>query len=295
MFGNRRHSALYRPPAEADSLILRVAIGCPNNTCAFCGMYKGHAYEIIPWNELTAEFERQARNEPGTMRIFLADGDAMGLPFDLLRQILLKLNMLFPKLSRVSVYASSLSINALSTDELRTLRGLKLATAYTGIESGSDAVLEFLHKRDKAADAVAGAARLQQAGIRQSVMVLMGAGGQSLSESHIRESAAVLNSMQPPLLSLLTLTPVPNTPLFKWIEQGSFQVLSQRQILEEIRSLLAMLNLKSTVFRCNHTSNPLPLEGRLPKDTARLIAELNFLLKTGPNLDEPALVPPWML
>ncbi|MFH0920605.1 MAG: radical SAM protein [Fibrobacterota bacterium] len=288
-------AARYRPPAEADSLILLIASGCPNNTCAFCGMYKGQPYEIRPWDELSHEFESAARFYPDTRRIFLADGDVMALPFPLFQQILLKLNALFPLLSRVNIYANSISINAKSIDELQTLRALKLSIAYTGIESGSDAILELMKKKDRAIDALDAAEKLQKAGIRQSVMVLMGAGGQALSEAHVRDTARVLNKMQPPLLSLLTVTPVPGTMLYQWVEKGTFRVLTQGRVLGEVRTLLSLLEMERTVFRCNHTSNPLPLEGRLPKDTGRLIAEVDWLLANGVGLDEPALVAPWML
>jgi radical SAM superfamily enzyme YgiQ (UPF0313 family) len=288
-------TARYRPPAEADSLILLVASGCPNNTCAFCGMYKGQPYEILPLPEVFAEFEAAARRTPDTKRIFLADGDVMALPFEFFQQVLLKLNALFPRLSRVNVYANSISINAKSPEELKTLHALKLSIAYTGIETGSDTVLEHLCKKDRAADAVTAAEKLHAAGIRQSVMVLIGAGGREFSKSHITETAKVLNEMQPPLLSLLTMTPVPGTPLFQWVKKGAFHVLTQGQVLEEVKMLLSKLKMNATVFRCNHTSNPLPLEGRLPKDTERLISEVDWLLANGEGLDEPALVSPWML
>jgi radical SAM superfamily enzyme YgiQ (UPF0313 family) len=286
---------LYRPPAEAQSLIFQAALGCPNNTCVFCAMYKGRPYREKPLKDLFAEIDSCAQAMPETARVFLADGDAMFMPFERLKKICEKLNRVFPALARISLYANSLSMVRKSAAELRELFRLKLHTAYLGLESGSDRVLEMLVKADRAAHAVRAAKRARQSGIRLSVMVLTGAGGRNLSADHAAESARVLNAMQPPLLSMLTMIPVPGTRLFRHIEKGLFTPLSKKEVLLELRAVLAGLNLSRTVFRCNHTSNPLPLEGRLPRDKARLLREIDAMLENRDFLDGEFWASPFML
>lgn len=87
---------LFRPPAEAGSLIFQVAFGCPHNRCRFCGMYKGVRHRLRPEPELLQEIAEAGRRCPGAVRFFLADGDVMALPFERLRRILLAIRIAFP-------------------------------------------------------------------------------------------------------------------------------------------------------------------------------------------------------
>ncbi|MCA1808994.1 MAG: radical SAM protein, partial [Lentisphaerae bacterium] len=93
---------LFRPPAEADSLIFQVAFGCPHNTCAFCLMYKAVRYRLRDQRDLFREIEQAGRAQPRTQRIFLADGDVMRLDYGYLRLLLEHIGRHFPRLARIS-------------------------------------------------------------------------------------------------------------------------------------------------------------------------------------------------
>lgn len=291
LFDNR----MFRPPAEAESLIIRVAQGCPHNSCAFCGMYKGVRYCEGTPAEIKAAVQRAVREDPGAGRIFLADGDVMHLPYAVLHELLGQLNAAFPRLTRVSVYANGDSILARTEAELRALQALKLHTLYLGLESGDAAVLKAMHKRDTVDGMVAAAQRAQGCGLRMSVMVLLGLGGREGSARHAELTAAALNRMQPRLLSALRVIPVRGTPLFEEVKAGRFQPVTEYAAVAEMRRLIAGLELTQTVFRANHTSNVIPLEGRLSKDKARLLAGLDALLASG-ELDtrSPGATPLWL-
>jgi radical SAM superfamily enzyme YgiQ (UPF0313 family) len=279
---------LFRPPAEADSLIFQVARGCPHNTCRFCAMYKGVRYRVRAADEVSAEFAAAGARHPGTTRVFLADGDVMALPFTRLRGMLEDLNRHFPLLARVNLYANGRSIAAKSDAELAELRRLKLNTLYVGLETGDEDLLRAVDKGDTAAGMAEAVRRAQAAGLKGSVMVLLGLGGKAGSARHARQTAAVLNRMQPRLLSALRFVDVPGTAMFP-----GYEPLSEHDVIVELIGLLNGLELGKTVFRANHTSNPVPLEGRLPKDRDRLVSGLRDLL---PTLDRtgPGRVP-WML
>ena len=97
---------LFRPPAEAGSLIFQVAYGCPHNRCRFCGMYKTVRYRLRNRAEVLAEIAGAGKAWPDTRRVFLADGDVMALPSNLLGEYLEAINAAFPHLARINLYAN---------------------------------------------------------------------------------------------------------------------------------------------------------------------------------------------
>ncbi len=269
---------LFRPPAEAGSLIFQVALGCPHNTCRFCAMYKGVPYRVRAQEEVLAEFEQAARRYPDARRIFLADGDVMALSFDRMHTMLDALNRLFPHLARVNLYANGSSILAKTDEELEVLRQLKLNTLYVGLESGDEDLLKKVAKGETAEGMCEAVQRAQAAGLKGSVMVLLGIGGRGGSARHADATAALLNRMQPRLLSALRFVDVPGTDMYE-----GYQAVTEYDAVCELIRLLQGLELEKTVFRANHTSNPVPLEGRFPKDRAALLHLLGTLL---PRLDK---------
>ena len=272
---------MFRPPAEAHSVLIRVADGCPHNSCAFCAMYRGVTYREHPLPDIGRSIAQAAKAQPDARRVFLADGDVLAMPQASLTAILEKLRAGFPRLSRVNCYASGRAMQARSEAELADLSRAGLHTLYLGLESGSDEVLRRMGKAGTAADMVDGCRRARRAGLTVSVMVLVGVGGRELSGQHASQTAQALNAMQPDLLSFLRLVPVPDTPLWRRIAQGRFSQLTEEEAVGETRQILAGLELRRTVFRADHGSNILPQAGRLPRDRDALLAELDELLQSG--------------
>ncbi|MCF7818483.1 MAG: radical SAM protein [Kiritimatiellales bacterium] len=291
MFNVPSSHSLFRPPAEAHSLIIRIADGCPWNQCTFCGMYKGVKTRFLTLEEIDAAVSSAWATYPAAKRIFLADGDVMALPFDTLKTVLEILNARFPRLARVNVYANGHSILQKSDAELRELKALKLSTLYMGLESGHEETLRAVHKRETAEEMVEAGQRAQAAGLKMSVMILIGLGGQKNTVLHSAATAAALNRMQPRLLSALRVIPIPGTELYDEELTGSFTQLTEFQALEELAAIIQGLELESTVFRANHSSNILPMEGRFPKDKERLLDELDTLFASG-TLDQSSPGPP---
>ena len=282
---------LFRPPGEADSLIIRVAEGCPWNRCTFCGMYKGVKYKFLGLEKIEAEIQGYGGKANQTRRIFLADGDGMHLDFQELEKILLMLNKQFKHVTRVSMYANGASILAKTDDQLRRLKELKLHTLYMGLESGDNHTLKEVNKQETAGDMIQAGQRAQAAGLRMSVMVLIGLAGKEHSLQHARATAEALNQMQPRLLSALRLIVTSNTQLAK----NGFQMLTEYEAVAETREMIAGFKLKQTVFRANHSSNIVPLEARFPKDKERLLGQLDALMTSG-HLDRksPGALPFWL-
>ncbi len=289
MFGQSH--TLFRPPAEADSLIIRVADSCPWNGCTFCGMYKGVPYKFPGLEKAEREFSKAWKHRPDARRIFLADGDVMHLDFQTLETMLVSLNEKFKNLARVSVYANGASILAKTDKELRRLKELKLHTLYMGLESGDNETLRSVNKHESAEEMIEAGRRAQTAGLRMSVMVLIGLAGKGRSLEHARATANVVNRMQPRLLSALRLVTTPNTPLYK----SGFKMITEHTAVAELREMIQGLELEQTVFRADHSSNIVPLEARFPKDKERLLAQLDALLTSGRlDTESPGRLP-WSL
>ena len=288
----RYQEPLFRPPSEAHSLILQATIGCSYNRCTFCGMYRDKRFRVRPLAELEAEIEwARASLGPRVRKVFLADGDALVAKASFLAAVLERLRAAFPELRRVSCYASPQSLQVREVDEMRELAALGLTLYYLGIESGHDGVLARLAKGVDSAEMVRVAGKAHEAGVTLSTMILLGAGGAELSLEHARASARVVNAIQPRFLSTLIMTPVEGTPLHEEERRGEYRRVDDPTATRELRELVAGLELERTIFRSNHASNAVPLEGTLPRDKARLLATLDALLAAG---DDAPFVPGWM-
>ena len=266
---------LFRPPSEADSLILQITRGCSHNRCLFCSMYKS-----IPYSEKTIE-ETRAHTaalkslNPEPRRIFLADGNALGMEAGKLLEVLSLVKSRFPRAHRISAYASPMDILGKSPEELREIRAAGLGLLYMGVESGSDTVLEGIHKGVGSSDMITAGLRAEEAGFLLSCMIVTGLGGLNLMEEHALESARVISAVDPRYLSFLTLT-VPGDSYRRALEKSyGFREMSPGELMSEIRLMVRNLELTRCVFRANHVSNFLPLGGILSRDRPAVLAEID--------------------
>ena len=263
-----------RPPAEAGSFLLQVTLGCSADHCSFCGAYKRKPFRVKDPQEVFSDIDRYARRDPGTRRVFLMDGDALVLSNRQLLPILEKLEQVFPRLSRVSSYANGSNILRKTDEELALLYAHKLSLIYMGLESGSQRVLDRCGKASSAEEMIEAVRRAERAGIRSSVIVLLGLGGKKDSADHVQSTSEALNRMQPRYLSFLTLMVIPGTPLAEEVRRGDFAELNAAELLKEAHEMIRGLELKRTVFRSDHASNYLALEGTFPKDKPVLLRAL---------------------
>jgi radical SAM superfamily enzyme YgiQ (UPF0313 family) len=274
----RYEGKLYRPPSEADALILQATIGCSWNHCTYCDMYRDKAFRIRDLAESLADLEAAARQVGGRVeKLFVADGDALVLPLDHWLPILDRARALFPRLGRVSCYAMARNVVEKSDAELRALREAGLSLLYIGPESGDDVTLKKIAKGDDAALHVEAARRAHAAGMKLSVIALLGIAGER-SEEHAAATAALVTAMDPAFFSALTVTVVPGTPLATLEKRGKFAVPAVPALLRELRTMVEQARPTDTVFRTNHASNYLPIGGRLPRDRERIVQVIDAAL-----------------
>jgi radical SAM superfamily enzyme YgiQ (UPF0313 family) len=266
--------SIYRPPSEAQSLIIQATIGCSHNKCTFCSMYKGKKFRIRDVEEILADIEEGKRYYGMVSRVFLADGNALAMKTEALKRILLKIREVMPECERVGIYSSPKDILRKTEEELRELKELGLGIAYMGLESGSDDVLSSINKGVTASEMIMAGKKLIGSGIKLSVTLISGIGGKSRCHEHALESARVINEIDPHYLGLLTLLVEPGTEIEQQIEKGGFELLGPKEVMEETRLLIENLTLSQCVFRSNHASNYFTLSGTLPQDKQRLLMEI---------------------
>ena len=271
----RYYGAVYRPPSEAYSLIVQVTYGCSHNTCAFCSMYKEKRFALRPLEEVLEDFHIARQTYRHVDKVFLADGDALVRKASELYTILDTIRELFPECRRVTSYASPSSIRIRTDEELQTLRAKGLTMVYMGLESGCDEVLKLMHKGHMSAEIIEMGQKVRRNGIALSVTAITGLGGPELLERHAIETAKAFNAMNPEYIGMLTLMVESGTPLYDWVRDGEFRLLTQPQVLRETRLLVENLDSPGSVFRMNHASNYLVLKGTLNQDKEAMLRTID--------------------
>ena len=285
----RYEGKIYRPPSEADSYILQATIGCSWNHCTYCDMYRDKAFRVRDLDETLADIRTAAKSfGENVTKVFVADGDALVLDLRHWEAILPACHDAFPRMKRVSAYATALNINEKSDAELKRLRELGLSLLYMGPETGDDVTFKRIAKGSNFDEHVEAARRAHAAGMKVSAIFLLGAGGTERSREHAEGSARLISAMDPEFVSALTLTIIPGTPIAKMQAAGKFTLPSVTRMLEELRTMVAAASPTDAIFRTNHASNYLPLAGRLPQDRDSIVEALDKALS-----GEIALRPEW--
>ncbi len=273
-FGLRRRNydfPPFRPPSEANSLLLRVTRGCPWNRCAFCSMYKEMKFEIRDLEEVLGDIEL-ARDLYGERvgTVFIGDSNSLLAKTEMLVKILNALSSSFPHVERVTSYARAKTIAKKPLEDLKKIFQAGLTRLHVGLETGDRELLKGIEKGATPEEMIEAGRKAKEAGFEYSLYVLLGIGGEEKWEQHAKGTAEVLNEIDPHFIRVRTFIPQPNSPLYEAMEQGHFQPASAESILKETKLLLEKLQVTSQ-FLSDHISNLLPLHGKLPEDKEKMI------------------------
>lgn len=275
----RYEGTIYRPPGERNSYLLQVTVGCSHNACTFCGMYKDKVFHVRDMADILEDIRMAKAYYGDVTRVFLCDGDAIGMETEDLLRILRALYEAFPSLTKVGIYAGPRSTLSKTPEELQALRKAGLTRAYLGVETGSDTLLKQIGKGVDAAQMLRAGTMLREAGLDLWAMVLLGLAGSGKGLAHIQDTVALIDRMKPSHLSLLTLMLEPGTKLYADWRQGKFVPCTPEEILLEVRCLVADLTVDPLHFTCDHASNYLPLKGTLGEERERFLAALDAALE----------------
>lgn len=255
---------VYRPPSEARSLIIQITIGCANNSCTFCNMYKAKKFRIRTREEIFNDLEEMSSMYGSyPLRIFLADGDALVVPTELLLDILQFIHVRFPKCERVTAYATAKDIIRKGKEDLLRLKKAGLSMVYVGAESGDENILKAVKKNVSCEEMVKASQMLKEAEILLSVTFISGLGGKERMKEHALHSATLASKMKADYLSFLTLMLEESAPMLQDIKEGKMHLLSPLDVVEEMKLFLKNVDSDGTVFRMNHASNYISLRGVL--------------------------------
>ncbi len=175
----RYQGPIYRPPSEADSLLIQATVGCPHNRCTFCMVYKsGPRFSIRPVEEIVEDL-RQARRQygPSVRRLFLPAGNTIAMPTRQLTEVCGIARGLFPELNRITVYGSSQYIHQKGPADLHVLAEAGLSRIHVGLESGDDGILERLHEGTHSQQQIEAGQWIKAAGMELSLYVILGIDG----------------------------------------------------------------------------------------------------------------------
>ena len=267
---------IYRPPSEADSLLIQATVGCPHNRCTFCMVYKdGIRFKIRSVEAIKADLkEARGLYGPGVKTLFFPAGNTIAMPTEPLCEICRFARETFPALDRITVYGSSQYIHQKGPEDLKKLSAAGLSRIHVGLETGDDALLKKVRKGTVAAQQVSAGKWVMAAGIQLSLYVILGIGGQDRTTEHATETVRVLNAIDPDFIRLRTFVPKVNTPLLEDVRSGTFRMLGPHGVLRETRHLIENLSVSSQLTS-DHYTNYINLDGKLPEAKPDLLRQLD--------------------
>lgn len=277
---------IFRPPSEAESLILQVTVGCSYNRCTFCGAYQGKRFRIKSFEEIKEDIDEVSAYR--IRRVFLADGDALIIPQKELLEILAYLKGKLKGLERVGIYANAKDILRKDLEELKALKKLGVGIIYLGVESGDPEVLKRIKKNATVDQLIRAARRVKESGILLSVTVILGLGGVRGSHAHAEETGKVLSEMDPDYVGALSLMIVSGTPIAREIETGELELPTPFGLIQELETMIENCHMTHCFFASNHASNYLPLRIQLPEEKENALRRIREVLKK----KDPALLRP---
>ncbi|WP_054695417.1 radical SAM protein [Syntrophomonas palmitatica] len=285
----RYEGTVYRPPSEAQSLLIQATIGCPHNKCTFCPMYKGTKFRLRDVAEIIEDLN-SARAYYGEYiySLFFPDGNTIIMKTDQLLEIFSHARSLFPHLQRITVYGSARYINKKSEKDLLRLKEAGLSRVHTGMESGDDVVLARIQKGTSSEEIISAGKKLKEAGIETSEYYLTGIGGRDRTQEHAINSARVLSAFSPDFIRIRTYVPIPGTPLYDDYKNGLFQLLTPHEALQEIRLLVENLVCENTMVLSDHVANYWNISGLLPRDREAMLESVDQALQIDESRFRPA-------
>lgn len=287
----RYEGPIYRPPSEANSLLVQTTMGCPHNRCTFCLVYKnGPKYKVREVSEIKEDMQEAADDyKQSVQTLFFPAGNSIAMKTDDLAEICTFARQIFPNLQRITVYGSSQYIYKKGPEEMKKLGEAGLSRIHVGMESGDDVILKQIKKGTDSLKTIAAGKYTMDAGIELSLYVILGIGGTKRTNQHVKETVRVLNEISPTFIRLRTFIPKKNTALLEDVIEKRFEMLGPHQILEETKAIIQGLKVDS-YLASDHYTNYINVEGRLPESKAVMVQKIDIALTQDESTFRPFFI-----
>ena len=287
---------IWRPPYEADSLLLEVTAGCTHHKCKFCTLYSDLAFNFRmspmediendlleaqvlrtnPYSKMLSRLQGKGNPEP-IQRVFLTGANPFVLKTKKLLKIAALIHKYLPSVDSIGCFARITDSENKTDEELFQLRQAGYNGLTIGVETGDDIALAFMHKGYTSDDILTQCKRLEQAGIEYGFFYLTSISGKGHGEAGAKASVQIFNRLHPFLVGPNMLTIYPESELYQEIRNGNWEEEGELEKYRELRTLVENLNI-STYFAAMGASNAFQLRGRLPEDKERLLETLDRII-----------------
>ncbi|MCG8580522.1 MAG: radical SAM protein [Bacteroidales bacterium] len=272
---------VYRPPYEANTLLLEVTVGCAHNKCTFCTMYRDVKFSVAKEEQVERDLQEAQHLYPDVKRVFLVNGDAFVLSARRLKEIARKIHAYLPQVEIITMYASINNVKLKSDEELKQLAGLGIGNLWIGVETGLGEALDYLNKGADLADTELQLERLNKAGIRFFYGFMFGAAGKGRGIENAEANARLINKVKPVGIVPTTLNANEGTKLANDIAAGAFELATEREVLEEQMKTIELVDVP-TYYMGIHVINTVSFDAKLPNDKQAAIDRINYYMsKTG--------------
>lgn len=277
---------IWRPPYEAASMLLEVTAGCTHHRCKFCTLYEDLPFqfkmtplEIIQSDLKEAKAQLLLWKDQQITRTFLTGANPFVLKATRLLEIADLIRQYFPECKTIGCFSRVTDI-ALKTDEdLQKLHNAGYDCITIGIETGDDKALSFMHKGYLSQDILIQCRRLDQAGIHYHFFYLTGISGAGRGQESAKATARLCNQLHPLIIGASMLTVYPSSELYKEIQKGTWQEETELEKYQELKILIQNLQIPLW-FGALGASNPIPIQGTLPKERAKVLSLLDKVIET---------------
>jgi len=265
----------YRPPVEANSMLLQVTVGCAHNQCTYCNMYDDVKFRVINTDQIERDLIEARDTYKNVERIFLVNGDAFVLSANRLKKIAEMIKKHFPECNTITMYASIQNIQSKSDKDLEELKKYGINDLWVGVESGWNQVVSDIKKGYTVEEAKTELKRLNNIGINYMAGLMLGVAGKNNGLENAIHTAHFLNETKPKLIWAGTLGLFEGTPMSNDAKKGLFLPASEIEILEEEKALIRSINLENVPFYGIHSTNTLPVVGTLTGDKQKMIDKID--------------------
>lgn len=286
---------IWRPPYEAESLIIEATAGCTHHRCKFCTLYEDlpFRFRMTPMEHIEADLleaqiwyhdplrkaeERLFETKKTSFeRVFLAGANPFGLKARRLLQIAALIHERFPECASIGCFSRVTDVAGKTDEELRALAAAGYDGLTLGIETGDDEALAFMNKGYKARDIVEQCTRLDAAGISYAFFYLAGISGKGHGIDGARKTARAVNRTSPWIVGANMLTVYASSELYQEMVSGNWEEETEVEKYEEVRELVTQLAIE-TEFAMLGASNPVMLRGKLPEHREAIVSALDTVI-----------------